>query len=69
MLTLTKGLDKGKARYACKIVEKSRWWFRTCTQNFVSLIAKDFQVVDVDVLGKCSWPVVFEGKCRIQVEW
>jgi len=38
-------------------------------KNFAYLIAKDFQVVDVDVPGKRSWPVVFESKCRIRVDW
>jgi len=38
-------------------------------KDFGYLIAKGFQIVDVDVTNTSFWAVVFEGSCRIRVDW
>ena len=38
-------------------------------KDFAYLIAKGYKVVGVEVTGTSFWAVVFEGRCRIRVDW
>ncbi len=37
--------------------------------NFGYLSSIGFQIIEVDMPNTMSWAVIFEGKCRLRIEW